>query len=202
MNIYSIVFLITTGLALGFVIALFFFRRVAKSKIDNFVEKLKASDETVRQFMSHYMTETELQGFVEKVKSELSSQLIAKISDKSFGEKVANIAIDYVIASLGNDDHQQESSSLLGGLRHAIGDALRNNVGNILESKKELIVDIMSDKINETVQNNADSIITETVSKETDKILDKSIKELLIGREYLLDCLKDRLMNMVKLGGR
>lgn len=201
MNIHYLIFLIV-GLALGLVIAWLLFRRVAKSKIENFIEKFKSSDETVRQFMGHYMTETELQGFVEKVKSELSSQIIAKVSDKSFGEKVANMAIEHVITSLGNDNHQQESISLLGGLRHAIGDALRNNVGHILESNKDMITDIMSNKINETIQNNANQIVTETVGKEVDKILDKSIKELLMGREYLLDSFKDKMTKMVKPGGR
>lgn len=198
MNMYSLIFLIV-GLALGLTISWFLFSRIAKSKIDDFVEKLKVNDETVRQFIGHYMTETELQSFVEKVKSELSSQLIAKISDKSFGEKVSNMAIEHVITSLDNDNHQQTHNSIIGHVASVVGAAVRSNVGHILESNKDMIADIMSNKINETIQNNADSIITETVSKETDKILDKSIRELLQGREYLLDCLKDRLMNMVQL---
>lgn len=195
---YSLIFLIV-GLALGLTISWFLFRKIAKSKIDSFIEKLKASDETVRQFMGHYMAETVVQGFVEKVKRELSSQLIAKISDKSFGEKVANMAMEHVIASLGNDNHQQTHNSIIGHVASIVGAAVKSNVGHILESNKDMIADIMSNKINETIKNNADSIITETVSKETDKILDKSIRELLQGREYLLDCLKDRLMNMVQL---
>lgn len=195
MNMYSLIFLIV-GLALGLTISWFLFRKIAKSKIDSFIEKLKASDETVRQFMGHYMAETEVQGFVEKVKSELSSQLIAKISDKSFGEKVANMAMEHVIASLGNDNHQQTHNSIIGHVASIVGAAIKSNVGHILESNKDMIADIMSNKINETIQNNADSIITETVSKETDKILDKSIKELLMGREYLLDSFKDKMMKM------
>ena len=85
--------------------------------VEEFIETQKYNQETVREFLCHYLSEEEMSAILQNVNESLTKQTYKKLADPSVGEKVAHIAIDKVAKKLSVDGAEE----LLTGLGGAIG---------------------------------------------------------------------------------
>ena len=161
-----------------------------RASIEEFIAKEKADDETVRQFLEHYLSREEVATLADSAKEGLTRQMHDKISDLELGRQVAKAAMEYVadkINSNGAADILSEIGGLVGGLGMAAKLLFTGSVINkFLELLREPVERFLAKNVNEILQKNGDAIISNLVESETDKFLSRPVKDLLAGQEAKL----------------
>ena len=163
--------------------------RVRTSIVD-FIANQKVNEESVSQFLEHYLSREEVATLADSVKEGLTRQMYDKISDSELGRQVAKAAMTYVadkINSNGAADILSEIGGLVGGLGMAAKLLFTGSVINkFLELLREPVERFLAKNVNEILQKNGDAIISNLVESETDKFLSRPVKDLLAGQEAKL----------------
>lgn len=163
--------------------------RVRTSIVD-FIAKQKVNEESVSQFLEHYLSREEVATLADSAKEGLTRQMHDKISDPELGRQVAKAAMTYVadkINSNGAADILSEIGGLVGGLGMAAKLLFTGSVINkFLELLREPVERFLAKNVNEILQKNGDAIIGNLVGNETDKLLARPVKDLLAGQNAKL----------------
>lgn len=163
--------------------------RVRTSIVD-FIANQKVNEESVSQFLEHYLSREEVATLADSAKEGLTRQMHDKISDPELGRQVAKAAMEYVadkINSNGAADILSEIGGLVGGLGMAAKLLFTGSVINkFLELLREPVERFLAKNVNEILQKNGDAIIGNLVGIETDKFLSRPVKDLLSGQEAKL----------------
>ena len=161
-----------------------------RASIEEFIAKQKVNEESVSQFLEHYLSREEVATLADSAKEGLTRQMHDKISDSELGRQVAKAAMEYVadkINSNGAADILSEIGGLVGGLGMAAKLLFTGSVINkFLELLREPVEQFLAKNINEILQKNADAIISNLVESETDKFLSRPVKDLLAGQDAKL----------------
>ena len=161
-----------------------------RASIEEFIAKQKVNEESVSQFLEHYLSREEVATLADSAKEGLTRQMHDKISDSELGRQVAKAAMEYVadkINSNGATDILSEIGGLVGGLGMAAKLLFTGSVINkFLELLREPVEQFLAKNINEILQKNADAIISNLVESETDKFLSRPVKDLLAGQNAKL----------------
>ncbi len=67
-----------------------------RSSMEEFIAKQKVNEESVSQFLEHYLSHAELMTLADSAKEGLTRQMHDKISDPELGRQVAKAAMTYV----------------------------------------------------------------------------------------------------------
>ena len=129
-----------------------------RSAVEEFFNVQKSNNETVKEFLCHYLSEEEIATISKNVNDSLTKQTYLKLADSSVGEKVAHIAIDHVAQKLNVDGAQE----LLAGLGGAVGGLAGmaaglfggNIVARFLDMLREPAERFLADNINTMLKNN------------------------------------------------
>lgn len=105
-----------------------------RSSIEEFISTQKKNDETVRAFLSHYLSEEEIQSLAVNVNQSLTSQMSDKLTNPSAGCKVARLAMDYVANKLNGEGGKDLLSGFGGSAAALFGE---NIVGRFLGMLRE-----------------------------------------------------------------
>ena len=163
--------------------------RVRTSIVD-FIANQKVNEESVSQFLEHYLSREEVATLADSAKEGLTRQMHDKISDPELGRQVAKAAMTYVadkINSNGAADILSEIGGLVGGLGMAAKLLFTGSVINkFLELLREPVERFLAKNVNEILQKNGDAIIGNLVESETDKFLSRPVKDLLAGQDAKL----------------
>ena len=163
--------------------------RVRTSIVD-FIANQKVNEESVSQFLEHYLSREEVATLADSVKEGLTRQMYDKISDSELGRQVAKAAMTYVadkINSNGAADILSEIGGLVGGLGMAAKLLFTGSVINkFLELLREPVERFLAKNVNEILQKNGDAIIGNLVESEIDKLLSRPVKDLLAGQDAKL----------------
>ena len=161
-----------------------------RGSIEDFIATQKANSETVAQFLEHYLSHAELMTLADSAKEGLTRQMHDKLSNPELGRQVAKAAMTYIAEKMnakGAEDILSEIGGLVGGLGMAAKLLFTGNVINkFLELLREPVERFLAKNVNEILQKNGDSIITNLVESETDKFLAKPMKNLLAGQDAKL----------------
>ena len=150
-----------------------------RSSMEEFIAMQKVNEESVSQFLEHYLSHGEVLTLADNAKEGLTRQMHDKISDPELGRQVAKAAMTYVgekITSNGGADILSEIGGLMGGFGMAAK----------LDILREPVERFLAKNINEILQKNGDAIISNLVESETDKFLSRPVKDLLAGQEAKL----------------
>ena len=173
--------------------------RVRTSIVD-FIANQKVNEESVSQFLEHYLSREEVATLADSAKEGLTRQMHDKISDPELGRQVAKAAMEYVadkINSNGAADILSEIGGLVGGLGMAAKLLFTGSVINkFLELLREPVEQFLAKNVNEILQKNGDAIISNLVESEIDKLLSRPMKDLLAGQDAKL---ADAVNTMVSL---
>ena len=161
-----------------------------RASIEEFIANQKVNEESVSQFLEHYLSREEVAVLADNVKEGLTRQMHDKISDSELGRQVAKATMEYVadkINSNGAADILSEIGGLVGGLGMAAKLLFTGSVINkFLELLREPVERFLAKNVNEILQKNGDAIISNLVGIETDKFLSRPVKDLLSGQEAKL----------------
>ena len=155
--------------------------------VEEFIETQKYNQETVKEFLCHYLSEEEMSAILQNVIESLAKQTYKKLADPSVGEKVAHVAIDQVAKKLSVDGAEELLAGLggaIGGLGGLAAGLLGGNiVARFLGMLREPAERFLADNINNMLKNNGKEIVSNMIDGEVEEFLNKPVCKLLEGHD-------------------
>ena len=159
--------------------------------VEEFIETQKHNQETVKEFLGHYLSDDEIAAISQNVNESITKQTYTKFSDASVGEKVAHIAIDHVAEKLSIDGAQELLAGLGGAMRGVGGMAAGLFGGNIvakfLGMLREPAEHFLANNINTMLKNNGKEIISNMIDGEVEGLLNKPVCNILESHDDQLE---------------
>lgn len=161
-----------------------------RSAVKEFIATQQRNDETVVQFLGHYLSKEEIDTFAQNINQSITKQTYEKLADSSVGEKVAHIAIDHVAQKLTIDGAQELLSGIGGALGGLGGMAAGLFGGNIVAKFLGMLRDpaehFLAKNINTMLRDNGEEIVSNMIGGEVDNFLNKPVSKLLERHEEQL----------------
>lgn len=162
-----------------------------RSGIEEFVEKQKENDETLAQFIGHYLSEEEIMRIVESIENNLSGQIQVKLSDSAVGDRVAHLAMEHVINNLLSGNESEELLDSIIGMPRALG---RGILGTVLAALQDPAERMLGRNINDILRTNGKEMASNLLGSELDGLLDKPVKQMLSGKDEQIN----KVVNMIE----
>lgn len=161
-----------------------------RSAVEEFIATQQRNNETVVQFLGHYLSKEEIYTIAQNINQSITRQTYEKLADSSVGEKVAHIAIDHVAQKL-TIDGAQELLSGIGGTLGGIGGMAAglfggNIVAKFLSMLREPAEHFLAKNINTMLRDNGEEIVSNMIGGEVDAFFNKPVSKLLEGHEEQL----------------
>lgn len=160
------------------------------SAVEEFIATQQRNNETVSQFLGHYLAKEEIDTISQNINQSITKQTYEKLADSSVGEKVAHIAIDHVAQKLTIDGAQELLSGIdgaLGGLGGMAAGLFGGNiVAKFLGMLREPAEHFLAKNINTMLRDNGEKIVSNMIGGEVDNFLNKPVSNLLEGHEEQL----------------
>lgn len=164
-----------------------------RNAITDFFDEQHRNSETLRQFLCHYIRPEEVDAFIERTDSQLTSQIYEKLADTNIGTPIAHIAVDYAMKKMQHfgsdigDAFKEDGIGKGGGLGDMIGRGIQNLFGSkAKDSTSEFIKQLsqpveqqLSKTINEILKNNSKEIVGNLIGQEITRIASMPMKEIL-----------------------
>lgn len=166
-----------------------------RSGVDGFIETQKGSEETLRQFVGHYLTEEEISGMATNINVNLSGQIKSKLTDNAVGDKVSHLAIEHVFENLSSEKESDELLDTVIGMPKAIGKKILRTILATLQDPAERM---LSHNINEILKNNGEEIVSNLIGSELNSFLDTPVKRLLAGKDEQLAKVTDKVEELYR----
>ncbi len=161
-----------------------------RSEAEEFIATQQRNNETVSQFLGHYLSKEEIDTISQNINQSITKQTYEKLADSSVGEKVAHIAIDHVAQKLTIDGAQELLSGIggaLGGLGGMAAGLFGGNiVAKFLGMLREPAEHFLAKNINTMLRDNGEEIVSNMIGGEVDNFLNKPVSKLLEGHEEQL----------------
>ncbi len=151
------------------------------TEYDTFVARQKVNGETLRAFLSHFISKQDLEKIQSDAGGELASQIHSRLADSNLGNMLAHAAVEHAINKMEN--------SLLG---------FAFNAEQFLILLQEPTEHLLSKHINQIISNNSEEIISNLIGQESNKLLDTPVCELLKGHDEQLVQLRHILIDGYK----
>jgi uncharacterized membrane protein YheB (UPF0754 family) len=145
---------------------------------DTFIAKQRVNTETLRAFLSHFLSAEDLSKIQSDAGGELASQIHSRLADSNLGTMLAHAAVEHAISKM--------EKSLLG---------IAFNAEQFLILLQEPAEHLLSKQINQIIHNNSEEIVTNLIGQESDKLLDTRVCELLRGHDEQLAQLRAILLD-------
>ena len=143
------------------------------TEYDTFVARQKVNGETLRAFLSHFISSQDLEKIQSDAGGELASQIHSRLADSNLGNMLAHAAVEHAICRM---EH-----SLLG---------IAFNLEQFLILLQEPAEHLLSKHINQIISNNSEEIVANLIGQESDKLLDTSVCDLLQSHDEQLNQLR------------
>ena len=164
-----------------------------ETSINKFVNSQKSNNETVKEFLLHYLTDAELQDMKNNIEQELSNQISLSLEKTNIGDTVSDIVVNHVASKLKIEGLSLDLPKVFKSL---VGDSLWGEVASIIEipAKKYLVKNI-----NQILEDKGPSIINNTIQSEFDLFLSVPIKDLLQEKEEQITQTISFIINAYKI---
>lgn len=158
-----------------------------RSTLEEFIEIQKHNQETVKEFLSHYLSDDEIETILQNINDSITKQTYTKLSDTSVGEKVAHIAIDQVAEKLSIDG-ASELFAGIGGVMRGLGGLFGGNiVARFLAMLREPAEHFLANNIDTMLKNNGKDIISNMIDSGVEGFLNKPVCNILEGHDDQLE---------------
>ena len=148
------------------------------TEYDTFVARQKVNGETLRAFLSHFISSQDLEKIQSDAGGELAAQIHSRLAESNVGTMLAHAAVEHAISKMEN--------SLLG---------FAFNAEQFLILLQEPAEHLLAKHINQIISNNSEEIISNLIGQESNKLLDTPVCELLKGHDEQLDQLRHILLD-------
>ena len=154
-----------------------------RSSVEEFTNKQKTNNESVRVFLCRYLSEEEVQTIASSINENIAKETYTKLADPIVGETVAKVAMDHVGKSLSGDG----AKILLAGIGGIASTLLGVDiVAKFLGLLREPAERFLANNINTMLAENGEEIVSNMLGNEVNSFLDKPIAILLQGHEEQL----------------
>lgn len=145
---------------------------------DTFIAKQRVNTETLRAFLTHFLSAEDLSKIQSDAGGELAAQIHSRLADSNLGTMLAHAAVEHAISKMEN--------CLLG---------IAFNVEQFLILLQEPAEHLLSKQINQIIHNNSEEIVTNLIGQESDKLLETPVCDLLRGHDEQLAQLRSIFLN-------
>ena len=151
------------------------------TEYDTFAARQKVNGETLRAFLSHFISSQDLEKIQSDAGGELAAQIHSRLADSNLGTMLAHAAVEHAISKMEN--------SLLG---------FAFNAEQFLILLQEPAEHLLAKHINQIISNNSEEIVSNLIGQESNKLLDTPVCELLKGHDEQLIQLRHILIDGYK----
>lgn len=148
-----------------------------QNSIDTFFVKQKDNQETVREFLAHYLTGGDIDRLICGLKEGLTNQVSTKLGDSNLGEQISDVVIEHVSSKLRIDGLDIDIPQMLKSL---IGSSVWGQVANLIETPAK---HYLAKNINQILSVNGPEIVGNLVDNGVDDISRLSMQQLLQGKD-------------------
>ena len=154
------------------------------STIDKFVAKQQQNNETLEEFVRHFVTRDELQSMRDSAEGDLARILYKKLNDESVGTKISHKIIERVM------------EKMQGGLTGIVGNTL--GINQIMELMADPAEHLMARHINELISSQSEQMVANLLHNETDKLMGMPVCELLRDKADQTQQVKDMALGLYR----
>ena len=158
-----------------------------RNSVEQFLNAQKKNQESVAEFLRHYLSEEELQGIIVSVNSNLTNQVHSKLPDSEVGKNVASIVVDSVVDKMKAMDPTDLLNEIVGGLGGMVASTVNMLGGNVLKKffslLREPVENMLANNINSMLQKNGAEIVSNMIGNETQTFMNTPIAKLLEGKD-------------------
>ena len=147
---------------------------------EHFIARQKVNNETLRAFLRHFLTDSDISAIQHDSGKDLAAQLHERLSSSSLGSMLSHAVIEHVKHKM---DH---------GLMGVLG---ADQIFSFITGPAE---HLLEKQVNQIISNNSEEIITQLVEQESDHLLDTKMCELLKGHDEQLAQLRQVLLDGYK----
>lgn len=145
--------------------------------MDSFFETQKNNQETVREFLAHYLTANDIDRLISGLKEGLTDQVSTKLGESNWGEQISEVVMEHVSSKLRIDGLDLDIPQMLKSL---IGSSVWGQVANLIEKPAK---HYLAKNINQMLLANGHEIVGRLVDNGIDDISKLSMQKLLQGKE-------------------
>ena len=158
-----------------------------RSAVEEFVAAQQENQETVLQFLEHFLSKEDIESISRSVNQSITKQAYAKLADSSVGEKVAHVAVEHLANKLSSNGAQELLTGIggavggLGGM--AAGLFVAPIIARFLGLLREPVEHFLAKNINTMLRDNGEEIVSNMIDGEVEGFLNKPVCRLLEGHE-------------------
>lgn len=145
--------------------------------MDSFFETQKNNQETVREFLAHYMTANDIDSLIRGLKEGLIEQVSTKLGESNLGEQISEVVMEHVSSKLRIDGLDLDIPQML---KSMIGSSLWGQVASLIEKPAK---HYLAKNINHMLSANGPEIVGKLVDNGVDDISKLSMQKLLQGKD-------------------
>lgn len=145
--------------------------------IDSFFETQKNNQETVREFLAHYLTANDIDRLIRSLKEGLIEQVSTKLGESNLGEQISEVVVEHVSSKLRIEGLDLDIPQMLKSL---IGSSLWGQVASLIEKPAK---HYLAKNINHMLSANGPEIVGKLVDNGVDDISKLSMQKLLQGKD-------------------
>lgn len=151
-----------------------------KNGINIFVNTQKSNNETVEQFLSHYLSSDDLKYMRESISNDLSAQIHTALSSVQLGTRIASIVVAHVLEKVKN------------GMLGMFGaDQFISLVATPVEN-------LLAKNINEMLSNHSQEMVGTLIDDQIKNFMTIPMKNLFIGREKQIEKAEITILSLYK----
>ncbi len=148
-----------------------------KTSMDGFFETQRNNQETLREFLMHYLSADEVELMIANLKVNMVAQFSKKLSESDLGSQIANLVVKHALNKLKSEGLSIDAPLLLKPF-------LKLDLwGKLAELFEEPARKYLTKNINEMVVSQGPTMIRQWVDKEIEDVSTLSMRTLLQGKE-------------------
>ena len=145
--------------------------------IDSFFEIQQNNQETIREFLAHYLTDNDIDRLICRLKEGLTNQVSTKLGEANLGEQISGVVMEHVSSKLRIDGLDIDIPQML---KSIIGSSVWGQVASLIEKPAKYY---LAKNINQMLSANGPEIVGKLVDTGVDDISRLSMQQLLQGKE-------------------
>ena len=151
-----------------------------KKGINDFVNIQKSNNETVEQFLSHYLSAEDVKYMSESVSNDLSAQIHTALSSAQLGTKIASIVVAHVL------------EKVKGGMLGMFG------ADQFIAMVATPVENLLAKNINEMLSNHSQEMVGSLINDQITNCMGVPMKNLFVGRDKQIEKAELTILSLYK----
>ena len=175
--------------------------------IDKFFASQRHNDETLRSFLSRFLSEEEIRALSEKGSEDLTQLVYKKLADSDVGDRIAHASVVHVMekmqhfGSVGGSQSDERANNGIGdiigrGIKRIFGPKGTEATSQFVNALAAPLERSLSSHINEMLRTNSKEIVGDLILKESGDLLSRKMSSLLEGKEEETGRIRETLVSL------